>query len=200
MKYIVSFLIFLSIALNPLITYADEAVLAGGCFWCLEHDLESLKGVNYVDSGYSGGLLKDPTYENHKGHQEVVLINYDEKIVAFADILRLYLRNIDPLDDGGQFCDRGDSYKPVIFFENEKEENESRAALLSTSKELNLPLKEVKVALKSKSKFWKAEDYHQNYADNNELLYKFYRFRCGRDQRLDQLWGDNARSSNIWKE
>ena len=200
MKYFVSFLIFLSITLNPLLTFADEAILAGGCFWCLEHDLESLKGVNYVESGYSGGSLQNPTYENHVGHQEVVLINYDENKIDFDDILRLYLRNIDPLDNGGQFCDRGDSYVPVIFFDNEQEEKLSRAALLSASKELKLPLKEIKVALKPKSKFWIAEDYHQNFADNNELKYKFYRFTCGRDQKLDQLWGENARSTDFWNE
>ena len=200
MKYFVSFLIFLSITLNPTLAFADEAVLAGGCFWCLEHDLESLNGVNYVDSGYSGGSQQNPTYENHNGHQEVVLVNYDEKVIGFKDILRLYLRNIDPLDDGGQFCDRGDSYIPVIFFDNEEEKNESREALLSASKELNIPLKKIKVALKPKSKFWVAEDYHQNFADNNELRYKFYRFTCGRDQKLDQLWGDNARSINSWNE
>ena len=200
MKYFFTFLIFLSITLNPLLTFADEVVLAGGCFWCLEHDLESLNGVNYVESGYSGGSLQNPTYENHVGHQEVVFINYDENLIDFKDILRLYLRNIDPLDDGGQFCDRGDSYIPVIFFDNEQEENQSRAALLSASKELKLPLKKIKVALKPKSKFWPAEDYHQNFADNNELKYKFYRFTCGRDQKLDQLWGENARSIDVWNE
>jgi len=200
MKYFFTLLILLSITLNPLLTFADEAILAGGCFWCLEHDLESLNGVNYVESGYSGGSLQNPTYENHVGHQEVVFINYDENLIDFKDILRLYLRNIDPLDDGGQFCDRGDSYIPVIFFDNEQEENQSRAALLSASKELKLPLKKIKVALKPKSKFWAAEDYHQNFADNNELKYKFYRFTCGRDQKLDQLWGENARSIDVWNE
>jgi len=200
MKYFFTLLILLSITLNPLLTFADEAILAGGCFWCLEHDLESLNGVNYVESGYSGGSLQNPTYENHVGHQEVVFINYDENLIDFKDILRLYLRNIDPLDDGGQFCDRGDSYIPVIFFDNEQEENQSRAALLSASKELKLPLKKIKVALKPKSKFWAAEDYHQNFADNNELKYKFYRFTCGRDQKLEQLWGENARSIDLWNE
>tara|TARA_Y100001935_G_scaffold235939_1_gene220232 strand:- start:914 stop:1516 length:603 start_codon:yes stop_codon:yes gene_type:complete len=200
MKYLVPLLIFLSVTLNPLLTFADESILAGGCFWCLEHDLESLKGVNYVESGYSGGSLQNPTYENHFGHQEVVRVNYDKNEINFQDILRLYLRNIDPLDDGGQFCDRGDSYIPVIFFENEEEENQSRDALLSASNELKIPLKKIKVALKPKSEFWIAEDYHQNFADNNELKYKFYRFTCGRDQKLDQLWGDNARSIDYWNE
>ena len=108
------------------------------------------------------------------------------------------MRNIDPLDDGGQFCDRGDSYRPVIFFDDSKDENESKKALISASRELGVPLEKILVELKLKSKFWLAEDYHQDFAERNELKYKFYRFSCGRDQRLDKLWGDNARSTNLW--
>ena len=200
MKILLSLFIILSIIINPTKAYSDEIILAGGCFWCLEHDLESTNGINYVDSGYSGGSLQNPTYENHIGHQEVVLINYDKNLIGFQDILRLYLRNVDPLDDGGQFCDRGDSYIPVIFFANDEEEKKAKNALLAASKELNLPLKKIKVVLKPKSKFWLAEDYHQNFADNNELKYKFYRFTCGRDQKLDQLWGENAREIELWNE
>ena len=160
-------------------------ILAGGCFWCLEHDLESLEGISSVQSGYSGGELLNPTYENHEGHQEVVLVDYDSKTVSFSEILRLYLRNIDPLDDGGQFCDRGDSYRPVIFFSDQEEKNEAKIALVSASKELGIPLDKISVELKSKNKFWLAEDYHQNFAERNELKYKFYRFSCGRDQKLN---------------
>ena len=198
MKFFISLLIIIFLTFNPSLAQADEAILAGGCFWCLEHDFESLKGINNVDSGYSGGSLENPTYENHLGHQEVVLVNYDQNVIDYKDILRIYLRNIDPLDDGGQFCDRGDSYRPVIFFDSDEEKNKSKDALLSASKELKIPLKEIKVDLKPKSKFWLAENYHQNFADNNELKYKFYRFTCGRDQRLDDVWGDNARSINMW--
>ena len=200
MKFLLPLLLILSFVINPIKAYSDEIILAGGCFWCLEHDLESLSGINSVESGYSGGAIENPTYENHIGHQEVVRVNYDKNLIKFEDILRLYLRNIDPLDDGGQFCDRGNSYKPVIFFDNEKEEQESKYALSSVSKELNLPLNKIKVQLKTKTKFWLAEDYHQNFADNNELKYKFYRFTCGRDQKLDQLWGDNARTINFWNK
>ena len=200
MKYLLSLLIILSIITNPTKAYSDEIVLAGGCFWCLEHDLEYLEGVDFVKSGYSGGDLNNPSYENHNGHQEVVLVNYDPKIVSLNEILRLYLRNIDPLDGRGQFCDRGDSYRPVIFFGNSFEENQSNNALISASKELKVPIKEIKVQLKSKNKFWLAEDYHQNFADNNEFKYKFYRYSCGRDKRLDQLWGENSKTSNNWSE
>ena len=200
MKYFLPLIIVFSILINPLNTFAEELILAGGCFWCLEHDLESLKGINFVKSGYSGGNLQNPTYENHDGHQEVVLVEYDSKLVSLPEILRLYLRNIDPLDGNGQFCDRGDSYRPVIFYKDTTEESYAKNALISASSELRVPLEKISVELKSKGQFWLAEEYHQNFAERNELKYKFYRFSCGRDQRLDKLWGDNARSTNLWTE
>jgi len=200
MKFFLSLLIILTIITNPLEAYSDEIILAGGCFWCLEHDLENLEGVDFVKSGYSGGDLNNPNYENHNGHQEVVLVNYDPKKVSLEEILRLYLRNIDPLDGKGQFCDRGDSYRPVIFYQNSIEKNQSNDAITSASIELTVPIEQIKVEVKSKNTFWLAEDYHQNFADNNELKYKFYRYSCGRDKRLDQLWGKNARTGNEWSE
>jgi len=200
MKYFLPLIVALSIFINPLNTYAEELILAGGCFWCLEHDLESLTGVNFVQSGYSGGDLQNPTYENHEGHQEVVLVDYDSKLVTLSEILRLYFRNIDPLDAKGQFCDRGDSYRPVIFFKDSEEESVAKKELISASNELGVPLEKILVQLKSKGQFWLAEEYHQDFAERNELKYKFYRFSCGRDQKLDKLWGENARSTNIWSE
>ena len=200
MKLLFSLIIALSIFANPINTNASEVVLAGGCFWCLEHDLETMNGVNSVVSGYSGGDQENPTYENHDGHQEVVLVDYDSQLVTLPEILRLYLRNIDPLDGKGQFCDRGDSYRPVIFFKDETEENDAKNAIDSASNELRVPLEKISVELKSKGQFWLAEEYHQDFAERNELKYKFYRFSCGRDQRLDKLWGDNARSTNLWNE
>ena len=200
MNILFSLILIFSIIISPLQAFSEELVLAGGCFWCLEHDLEYMKGVNSVQSGYSGGDLTNPTYENHKGHQEVVLVDYDPEEVNLEKILRLYFRNIDPLDGKGQFCDKGDSYRPVIFFKDNFEENKSQIALISASKELKVPLDSIKVELKSRGKFWLAEDYHQDYAINNELKYKLYRYACGRDNRLDKLWGDNARSTNSWSE
>jgi len=200
MKYFLPLIIAFSILISPINTLAEELILAGGCFWCLEHDLEYLKGVNSVESGYSGGSLQNPTYENHNGHQEVVLVDYDSKLVKLPEILRLYLRNIDPLDGKGQFCDRGDSYRPVIFYKDSIEKNDAENALISASNELRVPLEKISVELKSKGQFWLAEEYHQDYAERNALKYKLYRFSCGRDQRLDNLWGDNARSTNLWTE
>ena len=187
MKYFLPLILVFSILINPINTFAEEIILAGGCFWCLEHDLESLKGVNFVQSGYSGGDLQNPTYENHEGHQEVVLVDYDPQMVTLPEILRLYFRNIDPLDAKGQLSDRGDSYRPVIFFKDETEKNDATNAIVSASNELQVPLEKISVELKSKGKFWLAEDYHQDFAERNELKYKFYRFSCGRDQKLDQL-------------
>ena len=200
MKYFVSLIIICLILINPSYANAEEVILGGGCFWCLEHDLESQQGVYSVKSGYSGGDLKNPTYENHSGHQEVVLVDYDPKLVNLTAILRLYLRNVDPFDGDGQFCDRGDSYRPVIFFNDSNGENEAKSALISASKELKVPLKKISVEIKSKNQFWLAEDYHQDFAERNEVKYKFYRFTCGRDQKLDKIWGDKARSIDLWSE
>ncbi len=198
MKLFYSLLLIFSILGNPLIINAEEIVLAGGCFWCLEHDLEYLDGVESVESGYSGGTLINPTYENHNTHQEVVIVKYDPIIINSEKILRLYLRNIDPLDGDGQFCDRGDSYRPVIFFSNQDEEKTAQNSLSYASKEIKVPIEEFNVEIKPRSKFWKAEDYHQDFANNNELKYKFYRYACGRDKRLDQVWGQKARTSDLW--
>ena len=200
MKNLFSIFIIFLIFLNPLRLNANEIVLAGGCFWCMEHDLESLEGIDNVKSGYSGGDILNPTYENHEGHQEVVLVNYDSNIIELETILRAYFRNIDPLDGEGQFCDRGDSYRPVIFYEDLDEADESKNALISASRELGVSVDKIKVALKSRNKFWVAEEYHQDFAKNNELKYKFYRYACGRDKRLDQVWGEKAKKTIAWSE
>ena len=200
MKNLFSIFIIFLIFLNPLRLNANEIVLAGGCFWCMEHDLESLEGINNVKSGYSGGDILNPTYENHEGHQEVVLVNYDSNIIELETILRAYFRNIDPFDGEGQFCDRGDSYRPVIFYEDLDEADESKNALISASRELGVSVDNIKVALKSRNKFWVAEEYHQDFAKNNELKYKFYRYACGRDKRLDQVWGEKAKKTIAWSE
>ena len=200
MKNIFSIFIIILIFVNPIRLNANEIVLAGGCFWCMEHDLESLEGIDDVKSGYSGGTISNPTYENHEGHQEVVLVNYDPNIIKLETILRAYFRNIDPLGGEGQFCDRGNSYRPVIFYENLDEEDKSKNALIYASKELDISVDKIKVELKPRNKFWVAEDYHQDFANNNELKYKFYRYACGRDKKLDQVWGDRAKKAIYWRE
>jgi peptide-methionine (S)-S-oxide reductase len=181
----------------------EEAVLAGGCFWCLEHDLEELPGVLEVISGYSGGSLERPSYRQVSaggtGHQESVRVRFDSDKIGYATLLRAYWRNIDPFDGGGQFCDKGDSYRPVIFTGNAQQKMEARNSAAAAAKELGRPVSSLKVAIKPLNRFWPAEAYHQNYAERNALKYRYYRFACGRDHRLDQVWGARARSDQPWK-
>ena len=186
----------------PALAATEEAVLAGGCFWCLEHDLEGLPGVLDVESGYSGGKLARPTYRQVSGggtgHQEVVRVRFDTSKVRYDALLRAYWRNVDPFDGGGQFCDRGESYKPVIFTTNASQAVEARNSLVAAARELGRPTSALKVAIRPLARFWPAEDYHQNYARRNGLKYKYYRWSCGRDRRLDQVWGKRARSGERW--
>ena len=168
---------------------SEDAIFAGGCFWCLEHDLEGLDGVVSAESGYSGGDLVNPTYDNHNGHQEVVKINFDPEVISYKDLLKQYWINIDPFDDQGQFCDRGDSYKPVIFVSNKDQESIAIESKQSISAELNTPLDQLKVDIIDSKPFWIAENYHQDFAVKNPLKYNFYRKSCGRDNRLKKVWG-----------
>ncbi len=177
----------------------ENIILAGGCFWCLEHDLEELEGVYSVESGYSGGLLANPTYKNHQGHQEVVIVHYDPKRISLDRLLRAYWRNIDPFDAKGQFCDRGDSYRPVIFAKNKFQIDQSELSLQQAAKELSVPIDKIKVQIKSATEFWIAEEYHQDFAVKNNIKYSFYRYSCGRDNRLSEVWGSTSGSDAEWR-
>ena len=194
-----SLCLLLFISPSALHATEQEAIFAGGCFWCLEHDLESLPGVISVDSGYSGGDLSDPTYRNHKGHQEAVIVRFDAMKTSYENLLRSYWRNVDPLDGDGQFCDRGDSYRPVIFVRDENQREYAIKSLELAAKELGKPSRSIQVEIKRFKKFWFAEDYHQDFAEINPVKYNFYRFSCGRDNRLNELWGERARTSKEWK-
>ena len=169
---------------------SQEAIFAGGCFWCLEHDLEKLDGVVSAESGYSGGELNNPTYENDIGHQEVVKVIFNSDIISYKDLLNNYWINIDPFDGNGQFCDRGDSYKPVIYTSNQEQKREVKESQENISLALHIPLDQLKVEVLDTKTFWIAEEYHQDYAIKNPLKYKFYRTSCGRDNRLTKVWGE----------
>ena len=184
------FLLVILVLPATVIAVEKNAYFAGGCFWCMEHDFENISGVISVESGYSGGISLNPNYENHKGHQESVNVTYNPEVISYEELLENYWRNIDPLDDQGQFCDRGDSYRPVIFTNDLSEEKAANISVENTAKELKRPKKDLKVEIKSFKKFWIAEDYHQDFADRNSLKYNYYRFACGRDYRLKELWGD----------
>ena len=189
----------LIILLTGLFTYipasfADKAVLAGGCFWCMESDFEKLKGVSSVISGFTGGTLKDPVYNgNHEGHYEAVEITYDPKIVSYQALIDYYWVNIDPFDARGQFCDKGHSYLSAIFVANE---NERKIAERSKQKVIEqFPDKKIVTPILNTSTFYPIkgkESYHQDFYKNNPVRYKYYRWNCGRDQRLKEIWGDKA--------
>jgi peptide-methionine (S)-S-oxide reductase len=187
---------------GPAHAAVEEAVLAGGCFWCLEHDLEKLPGVLDAESGYSGGSLRNPTYRQVSaggtGHQEVVRVRFDPSKISYPTLLRAYWRNIDALDGGGQFCDRGSSYRPVIFTSGGEQQQQAKASLQAAAKELRQPASAIRVLIKPLDRFWPAEGYHQDYAELNSVKYRYYRWACGRDRRLDQLWGAKARSRAPW--
>jgi peptide-methionine (S)-S-oxide reductase len=172
----------------------EKTVLAGGCFWCMESDFEKLAGVIDVVSGFTGGTVKNPTYNgNHTGHYESVEITYDPEKISYKDILDYYWVHIDPFDTEGQFCDKGHSYLSAIFVKNEKE----RAIAEQSRKEIAEQFPNQKVATKilNASTFYPIkgdESYHQDFYKKSPLRYKFYRWNCGRDQRLKAIWGDKA--------
>lgn len=178
-------------AAAPLPVQADggleTAVFAGGCFWCVKSDFEKLDGVRDVVSGYSGGLLENPTYDNHDGHLEAVQVTYDPKVVTYRELTDYLLRHIDPLDDGGQFCDRGHSYTSAIFAANAEEWAAAQASIAGAEKIL---AKRVVTPVLDRGPFWLAEGYHQDYYKKNPLRYKYYRTACGRDARVKKVWGD----------
>jgi|TARA_Y100001933_G_C18917065_1_gene529332 peptide-methionine (S)-S-oxide reductase len=192
----------LLISPNAVLAAEQSAVLAGGCFWCMESDLEKLPGVISVESGYSGGSVPQPTYNQVSaettGHQEVVEVRFDPARISYPKLLQSYWRNVDPLDGDGQFCDRGDSYRPVIFTNDDRQSSEALASQSAAARELGMSESALKVEIKPLEKFWPAEDYHQNFAELNSVKYKYYRWVCGRDRRLDEVWGDNARTGNSW--
>lgn len=173
---------------------AEKTVLAGGCFWCMEADFEKLEGVIDVVSGFTGGTVENPTYYgNHKGHYEAVEITYDPEKISYKDLLDHYWVNIDPFDARGQFCDKGQSYLSAIFVANEKEKKlaeQSRKKVVE-----QFPNKKVITPILHASTFYPIkgeESYHQDYYKKSPIRYNIYRWRCGRDQRLKDIWGDKA--------
>lgn len=171
---------------------ADKAVFAGGCFWCMEADFEKLKGVTDVISGFTGGKIKNPSYNgSHTGHYEAVEVTYDASKVSYEELLEYYWFHIDPFDARGQFCDKGFSYLSAIFVANDKEKKLADASRKRVEK--LFPHQEVITPILQASTFYPIkgkESYHQNYYKNNPIRYKFYRLSCGRDSRLEDIWGE----------
>lgn len=204
-------LLFLLVALGIVAQTATaeaaqkRAYFAGGCFWCVEADFEKVRGVSEVVSGYTGGKTANPTYKQvtkgGTGHYEAVEIRYNDSTVSYDQLLHLFFRSIDPTDAGGQFCDRGNSYRTAIFVTNSAELEAAQKAKATAEKELGRKI--VTPILKAK-KFYQAEAYHQDYYKASDVVltrrgpkskanaYKFYRNSCGRDKRIRQLWGSAA--------
>lgn len=168
----------------------ETAVFAGGCFWCTESDFEKVPGVKAAVSGYTGGSLANPTYKQVSaggtGHYESVRVSFDPALVSYKQLVDYYFRTVDPLDAGGQFCDRGDSYRTAIFAVNEAQRKIAEAEKAEAAKVLG---QTVATPVLAAGPFYPAEDYHQDYHEKNSLKYNFYRSRCGRDARLKELWG-----------
>ncbi len=180
------------VLLSP--AYAATAILAGGCFWCMEADFDKLKGVSNVVSGFTGGTIPNPTYNgNHRGHYEAVEITYDPAVVDYQGILDHFWVNIDPFDARGQFCDKGHSYLAAIFFGNDEE----RALAEKSKQKVSEQFPDLKVVMPilPQTTFYPIqgdEAYHQNFYMTNPIRYKTYRWGCGRDSRLKDIWGDRV--------
>jgi peptide-methionine (S)-S-oxide reductase len=184
--------LLLSLAALPatsLPSSAETAIFAGGCFWCVESDMDQVPGVTATVSGYSGGTLKSPTYQNHEGHREVVKVEFDPAKVSYDQLVTIFLRTIDPTDANGQFCDRGHAYTTAIYTIGDAQLAAATKAKADAEAQLKTSLAtEVAPA----SEFTEAEDYHQDYYNVNPAKYKYYRFACGRDDRVKEVWGADA--------
>ena len=170
-----------------------KATFAGGCFWCMEGPFDKLDGVLSTTSGYTGGSKKNPTYEEVSsgatGHAEAVQIIYDAKKVTYAKLLEVFWHNIDPLTPNAQFCDHGSQYRSAIFYHDETQKRLAEESKKALSSRFRAP---IVTEIVPATVFYPAEDYHQDYYKKNPLRYKVYRYSCGRDQRLEELWGKDS--------
>jgi peptide-methionine (S)-S-oxide reductase len=172
---------------------AAKAYFAGGCFWCMEEAFEKLDGVLDVVSGYMGGSVKNPSYEQvsagQTGHAESVEVRYDPAKVTYTQLLEAFWRNVDPITPNAQFCDHGNQYRAAIFYQGEDERRaaEDSKRAIEQSKRFSTP---IVTQLTAASEFYPAEEYHQDFYKKNPIRYKYYKFTCGRAQRLESLWGN----------
>mgnify|MGYP001200943054 FL=1 len=189
MKKILLFVTIFLINLNLSASENKKAYFAGGCFWCMEESFDSIDGVLSSISGYSGGHLKNPTYQDviykDTGHVEAIEITYDPEIVSYEKLLNVYWRNIDPFDAEGQFCDKGKSYRSVIFFQNNLEKEFINKSFSNLEKTFN---NKIVTLVWEFEKFYPAEDYHQDYYEKNFIRYLMYKKGCKREEVLKRIW------------
>jgi peptide-methionine (S)-S-oxide reductase len=199
-KFLLAIIVATAFSPGAAIAKTETAIFAGGCFWCVESDFDKIKGVVSTTSGYAGGTLKHPTYENHEGNQESVKVEFDPAIIPYDKLVTRFLRTIDVTDDGGQFCDRGDAYVSAIFA-NPNQKAAAEKAIADASKALG---QKIVTPVKPLTTFTDAEDYHQNYyLGKKRVLTRFgwikqsdayhrYREGCGRDEQVKKIWGAAA--------
>lgn len=172
-----------------------QAVFAGGCFWCIEADFDKIEGVLETTSGYIGGDVADPTYQQvvagGTGHREALQVTYDPGVVSYGDLLTAFWHSVDPTDAGGQFCDRGHSYTTAIYVLDEDQRAAAEASKAAVADDLAVE-GEIVTPIVEAAEFYQAEEYHQNYYKKNPARYQFYRWSCGRNSRVQQVWGDDA--------
>jgi peptide-methionine (S)-S-oxide reductase len=175
------------------------ATFAGGCFWCMEAPFDKLPGVTAVTVGYTGGTKTSPTYQEvsagSTGHAEAVDVSYDPARIGYDKLLEVFWHNVDPVTVNAQFCDHGTQYRTAIFYHDEEQKRAAEASRDGIAKSGKLG-KPIVTEITKATAFWPAEDYHQHYYVKNPVRYKFYRYNCGRDQRLEQLWGTEFKSSD----
>ncbi|MEL7510962.1 MAG: peptide-methionine (S)-S-oxide reductase MsrA [Cyanobacteria bacterium J06554_3] len=182
-------------AANPNSTELATATFAGGCFWCMEQPFDALPGVSETTSGYTGGTVENPTYyqvsDGDTGHVEAMQVSYDPTQVSYDELLDTFWHNIDPTDNLGQFCDKGSQYRSAIFYTDDSQQALAEASKDAIAGQLN---QTIATDILPATTFYPAEDYHQNYYQTRPVRYKVYRFGCGRDQRLADIWGADAPS------
>jgi peptide-methionine (S)-S-oxide reductase len=172
-----------------------KATFAGGCFWCMEEAYDKVEGVTETVSGYAGGDVEDPTYQQvvsgTTGHYEVLQVTYDPDVVSYEELLYHFWRNIDPVDGGGQFCDRGSQYLSAIFYHNDRQQRLAQESLRELRRSDRFD-QSIAAEILELDEFYPAEEYHQNYYNKNPLRYNFYKTACGREARLQAVWGEEA--------
>ena len=194
LKSLLTCLLVISASFTMPGAYAAKAILAGGCFWCMESDFEALPGVSDVISGFTGGTAPNPTYNgDHRGHYEAVEITYDPEIVNYQEILDHFWVNVDPFDASGQFCDKGPSYLAAIFVATPEERRLAEASKKQVIEDFSDQT--VVMPILSMTKFYPIkgnESHHQDFYKKSPIRYKSYRWGCGRDRRLEAIWGDRV--------
>jgi peptide-methionine (S)-S-oxide reductase len=201
MKRIIAIILLIFLIITPTAhaqtINIEKATFAGGCFWCMEPPFDKVEGILSTTSGYTGGNVKNPTYKQvsrgQTGHAESVEIEYDSNKVSYQELLDIFWVNVDPTVKNRQFCDVGNQYRTAIFYHDDRQKQLAEASRDKIKQKLN---SNIFTEIVPAAQFYPAENYHQDYYQKNPLRYKYYRFACGRDKRLAEIWGESATAKN----